>query len=93
MQNQQPVAFFSHTLSPQARLESVYKRELMVRVMVVQRWRPYHLSQHFIIQTDQSTHVFNRTKSDPTGISEMGFQTAELHFQNSVPTGTRKQGC
>lgn len=52
-QNQRPIAFFSHTLSPQNQMKSVYERELMVVVLAIQRWRPYLLGQKFVVQTDQ----------------------------------------
>lgn len=36
-QNQQPIAYFSHTLSPQARLKFVYERELIAVMLAIQR--------------------------------------------------------
>lgn len=52
-QNHRPIAYYSHTLSARARMKSVYERELMAVVMVVQRWRPYLLGHRFIVRTDQ----------------------------------------
>lgn len=48
-QNQRPIAFYSHTLLATAQAKFVYKRELMVVVFAVQRWRPYLLGRKFTV--------------------------------------------
>lgn len=48
MQNQRPIAYFSNVLPPRARLKSVYERELMVIVFVVQKWRHYLLDKSLL---------------------------------------------
>lgn len=53
-QKQRPLEFFSQQLSPQARLKSVYERELMAIVLTIQKWRHYLLWHKFIVCTDQS---------------------------------------
>lgn len=52
-QNQRPLAYFSQHLSPNAHLKAVYERELMVIVLVVQKWRHYLLGHKFTACTDQ----------------------------------------
>lgn len=58
LQKQHPIAFYSHTLGPWARLKSIYKKELMVIVLAVQKWRHYLLGRKFVIQTDQRSLKF-----------------------------------
>lgn len=53
MQNLQPMAYFSHVLTPQARLKSIYERELMAIVLAIQKWQPYLLARRFIVRSNQ----------------------------------------
>ena len=53
-----PIAFFSHALTGKAQYKSVYERELMAIVMVVQKWRHYLLVRHLIVKTYQKTLRF-----------------------------------
>ena len=46
MQDEKPLAYFSHNLSRQAYDKLVYKRELMqMVVLVIRKWRPYLLGR------------------------------------------------
>ncbi|TYK04547.1 mini-chromosome maintenance complex-binding protein [Cucumis melo var. makuwa] len=58
VQNKRPMAFFSHTLAVRDRAKLIYERELMVVVLVVQRWRPYLLGRKFIVKTDPRSFKF-----------------------------------
>lgn len=52
-QKQRPLVFFSQQLSPQARMKSVYERELMAIVLAIKKWHHYLLGHKFIVCTDQ----------------------------------------
>lgn len=58
LQEDRPVTFLSQALSDRAQKKSVYERELMAIVMVVQKWRHYLMGRHFIIHTDQRSRRF-----------------------------------
>lgn len=46
------MAFFSKALGVQHSRLSVYNKEMMAIVVVVQKWRPYLIGKHFTIKTD-----------------------------------------
>lgn len=45
LQDQWLVAYYSHTLGPQARLKSIYEKELMAILFTVTKWHPYLFSR------------------------------------------------
>lgn len=47
-----PIAFFSQGLYDRNKALSVYEREMLALVTVVQKWRPYLLGRKFTIKTD-----------------------------------------
>ena len=55
MQEEKPLAYFSHKLSPQAQGKLVYEKELMAMVLAIKKWRPYLLGQNFLVRTDQKS--------------------------------------
>ena len=58
IQNQRPIAYYSHTLAVRDKVKPVYERELMAVVMAVQRWRPYLLGKSFLVKTNQRSLKF-----------------------------------
>lgn len=58
VQEHRPIAFFSQALNQKDRGKSVYERELMAIVFVVQKWRHYLLGYHFIVRTYQKSLKF-----------------------------------
>lgn len=55
LQGHRPIAFYSQILGPQARMKSIYEKELMAIVFAVNKWRPYLLGRHFTVRTDQQS--------------------------------------
>ena len=58
MQNDQPMAYYSQDLGHRASLKSAYEKELMAIVLVVTKWRSYHLGRRFVIRIDQKSLKF-----------------------------------
>jgi len=52
MQESHPLAYLSKALSPKHQALSTYENEFMAVVMAIERWRPYLLGRHFVINTD-----------------------------------------
>ena len=52
LQRGKPLAFFSKALAPKHQDLSVYEKEMLAIVNVVQKWRPYLLGGRFVIKTD-----------------------------------------
>lgn len=53
MQEQKPIAYLSNTLgTPRHQELSIYEKELLALVTVVNKWRHYLEGSHFIIRTD-----------------------------------------
>jgi transposase InsO family protein len=53
MQEGRPLAYYSHGLKGRNLLLSMYEKELLALVSVVQKWRHYLLGHRFKIKTDQ----------------------------------------
>ena len=58
LQGERPIAYYSQTLGLQARLKSIYEKELMAIVFAVLKWRPYLLGRRFVVRTDQQSLKF-----------------------------------
>ena len=55
MQKGHPLAYISRTLGPKWQQLSVYEKELLAVVFLVQKWEQYLSGGHFIIKTDQKS--------------------------------------
>ena len=58
MQEEQPLAYFSHKLSPHDQAKSVYERELMAMALAIKKWRPYLLGRKFVIRPTKGSLIY-----------------------------------
>jgi hypothetical protein len=58
MQYDKPIAFLSKPLSSNHNFLSIYEKEFLSLIMVVERWRPYLQRQEFIIKTDHKSLTY-----------------------------------
>jgi hypothetical protein len=56
-QNGHPLAFISKALGPHNQGLSVYEKEYLAILLVVDQWRHYLMQSEFIIITDQKSHI------------------------------------
>ena len=52
MQDQHPVAYLSKALCPRNQALSMYEKECMAILLVIEKWRSYLQHQPFVIRTD-----------------------------------------
>jgi len=52
MQDQHPVAYLSKALGPRNQALSMYEKECMAILLVIEKWRSYLQHQPFVIRTD-----------------------------------------
>lgn len=67
MQNQHPIPYISNALGPRHQTMSIYERELLAIVCVVQKWGAYLSHALFIIKTDQKSikHIMEQRLHTP----------------------------
>jgi len=58
MQKGQPIAFLSKALGEKHKHLSIYEKEFLALIMVVERWRHYLQRQEFIILTDHKSLAY-----------------------------------
>lgn len=55
MQKQNPIAYFSQSLTKKEQLKLIYEHELMKIMLAVQRWQHYLLGRKFNLRTNQKS--------------------------------------
>jgi hypothetical protein len=89
MQDQHPIAYISKSLGPRQQALSVYERELLAIVYVVQKWGAYLSHAPFIIKTYQKSikHILEQQLNTPfqqVWVAKlMGFEF-EIHYKEGV---------
>jgi hypothetical protein len=58
LQKDRPIAFLSKALSLQHQQLSIYEKEFLALIMVVDKWRQYLQHQEFIIRTDHRSLAY-----------------------------------
>lgn len=68
MQDHWPIAFLSKALSLRNQVLSIYEREFLAVIIVVQKWRTYLQGHKFMIRTDQQAlrHLLDQKSMNPT---------------------------
>lgn len=89
MQNQRPIAFLSKALGVRNQALSIYEREFLAVIVVVQKWRTYLQGHKFIIKTDQQAlrHLLDQKTMNPTQqrwLTKLLGLHYEIHFKNGV---------
>lgn len=55
MQAEHPLTYMSKALSPKPQQLSVYEKEMLVIITVIDKWRPYLIGRHFVIRTNNQS--------------------------------------
>lgn len=63
MQEGQPIAYLSKALGDKHKNLSIYEKEFLALIMVVEKWRPYLQRQEFIIQTYHKSLAYLRDQN------------------------------
>lgn len=58
MQSNKPIAFFRKLLGSRGQSKSIYKNELIVIVLAIQKWKCYLMGRHFVVRSDQQSLRF-----------------------------------
>lgn len=66
MQKDRPITFFSKVLTPRHWGKSIYEKEYIALLNVIDKWRHYLQYQHFIMRTDyHSLNTFLNRRLPP----------------------------
>jgi len=84
VQQGRPLAFLSHALAPMHLGLSIYEKELLEILVVVDKWRYYLEGGKFVIKTDHECEIFATAKVAYTIATEGNDKVNRIGLCNSV---------
>ncbi|KAL3324262.1 hypothetical protein AABB24_038445 [Solanum stoloniferum] len=72
MQKGRPIAYFSKVMAPKHRGKSIYEKEYMALLSVVDKWRHHLQLKHFVVQTDHHSLKYQLEQKVTSAIQQKG---------------------
>ena len=89
MQEGHPISYLSQPLCARNTALSTYEKECMVVLLAVDKWRPYLMSQEFIIRTDHRSLLFLTDQKATTKLQQKALlKLIDLQFKIQYKQGS-----